>query len=84
MAIQSAIDFIKSMKSNPGLRDSLYECSGHRELMTMLSSKGFCFTMVEFEDAVRSMLLKAPHENAADEIREAADVIRLVAGDNHA
>jgi hypothetical protein len=71
MPINDAKKFINAIKSNQELRLLLYDVEPEG-LTAFLKSKGYNFSMHEFEDALRQIHLSCQTEDSADEILQIA------------
>jgi len=70
MAMQNAINLIRTIAKDEDFRKEAYVCENGNHFKEYLGTRGYTFEPWEFEDAATSLLMKAPSQEAADEIRE--------------
>jgi predicted ribosomally synthesized peptide with nif11-like leader len=70
MAMNSALDFIERIRQDTEFRKASYRMNTPEQFSAWIQAAGYSFTAGEIDDAFRVLLLKAPDEEAADEIKE--------------
>jgi hypothetical protein len=70
MTIGNAETFIKRGQIEPALRRRLNVTTNPDEFFSVLSEEKLPFTVEEFDDAYRKMLLECQHEENADQLKE--------------
>jgi len=83
MPINSALELLDDIGTNPQLRDQMYACTGAENLKDFLSDIGYRFDLEEFEEAVRLLHVKCQTLEAAQELLHRADWLRFLLSINN-
>lgn len=70
MPVNDALKFINEFRANHEFRAALNSLNTRDELSRFLQWNGYNFSNNEFEDGLRSLLLKCGDEDEADEVKE--------------
>ena len=68
---------LNAIDDDPKLREQMYLCSNPVEVMTYLNSRGYGFSIDEFEDAARILHLRCQSYEEADILLQKADWLRF-------
>lgn len=77
MAIQNAMNLIRNVKTDAGLRDKLHTLQ-QNELELYLDEQGYKFSYTEFEDAIDMLHVKCQTHEEAEELMQVVMWLKLV------
>jgi hypothetical protein len=80
MAINDALRFIGRVRGDTAFREEAYQAGNPRHFAAWVEKSGCRFNSAEIDDAFRVLLLKAPDEEAAEEIKEIRQWYMLQSG----
>lgn len=70
MAISSAYNFIKYLKTNNDFRQDCFRCRTKNDLISLIDTYQLQFTEDEFSNAINGSLLKCQTEDEALEVKQ--------------
>jgi hypothetical protein len=78
MSIRNAIFLLNAIDNDCRLRDRIYSCTDHDELMKCFKSLGYIFDEYEFEDAVNHLHVQCQTVENAQLLLQKAEWLRYV------
>jgi hypothetical protein len=78
MSIRNAIFLLHAIDNDLKLREQIYSCTDHDELMECFQSLGYVFDDNEFEDAVNSLHIQCQTLENAQLLLQKADWVRYL------
>jgi predicted ribosomally synthesized peptide with nif11-like leader len=83
MSVQSAMDFIKHIETDPALRERLDAAGDDETRRQIIQTSGFDFTRDEFKQAVAEISTTADQELTPEELQQIAGGAGKVGGWNN-
>jgi predicted ribosomally synthesized peptide with nif11-like leader len=80
MAMNDALRFISRVSGDAAFREEAYKAGDPQRFAAWVEKSGYRFGSAEIDDAFRVLLLKAPDEDAAEEIKEIRQWYALQSG----